>query len=78
MVEINELNKMGLKGILKELGEARANLFKVQFEVRTGQEKATHKIKNLKVYIAQILTILKARKEEFEKEEKPEKEPKKK
>jgi len=52
MAELKELRKMGLKGLLKELGEKRAELFKVQFEVRTGQEKATHKIKALKKYIA--------------------------
>ena len=80
MVEKDELTKMGLKGLLKELGETRADLFKAKFEVNTGQEKATHKIKRLKIYIAQILTIMNENKEQFEKEEKEEpkaKEPKK-
>lgn len=59
MVKSDELKKMGIKSLMKELEEARAQLSKVKFEVKTGQEKATHKIKNLKTYIARILTIMK-------------------
>lgn len=70
MVEQDELKRMGLKGLLKELGEARTELFKITFEVRTGQNKANHKIKQLKKYIARVLTIMNKRREEFEKEEK--------
>jgi ribosomal protein L29 len=73
MAELKELRKMGLKELLKELGEKRAELFKVQFEVRTGQEKATHKIKNLKSYIAQIMTVINEIKEEPVKKEEEEK-----
>lgn len=64
MVEKDELQKMGLKGLLKELGESRTELFKVQFEVKSGQEKATHKIERLKKYIAQILTMINKNKSE--------------
>lgn len=68
MVEKDELQKMGLKGLLKELSESRTELSKVRFEIKTGQEKATHKIEKLKNYIAQILTIINENK--FEPEEK--------
>ncbi|MFH1720709.1 MAG: 50S ribosomal protein L29 [Patescibacteria group bacterium] len=64
MVDLEELQKIPLKSLLKELGEARIELFKVKFEVETGQEKASHKIKKLKKYIAQILTIINDHKHE--------------
>ena len=67
MVEKDELQKMGLKGLLKELSESRTELSKARFEIKTGQEKATHKIKKMKNYIAQILTIINENKFEPEK-----------
>ena len=69
MFELIELQKMPLKGLLKELGEARVELFKTKFEVETGQEKASHKIKKLKKYIAYILTLINENKETLEKKQ---------
>ncbi len=61
MAEINlsttELRNLSDKELQKELDKARHNLAAMKISIRTDKEKAVHKAKNLKAYIARILTI---------------------
>ena len=66
-LDFKELKKMDMKRLMEELGKAKKELFKVNFDVRNGQSKNSHLIGNYKKYIAQISTLLNR-----EQEEKPE------
>lgn len=58
MRTIEELKKLGKPELQKELMEMRNELVETRFNVRNNQAKNSHAIKNLKKYIAQILTVL--------------------
>lgn len=57
MLTFEELRKSNTQTRQKELTEAKKNLYKAQFSVRTTTTKEIHKIRQLKKYIARILTI---------------------
>ena len=59
MKKIEDLKKLDAGKLLEELSENRKSLFKVKFEVRSGQAKNSHMIKNYKKQIARIKTLLK-------------------
>ena len=59
MKKIEELKKLDTKKLLEELNENRKELFRVNFEVKSGQSKNSHLISNYKKQIARIKTLLK-------------------
>ncbi len=59
MKKIEELKKLDVQKLLEELSENRKKLFKVQFEVKSGQSKNSHLISNYKKQIARVKTLLK-------------------
>lgn len=58
MKTIEELLKLDLEKLLEELNSVKTDLFKVTFDVKNGQSKNTHKIRNYKKQIARIKTII--------------------
>ncbi len=54
-----ELKKLDIKKLLEELNENRKELFKIKFEVKSGQSKNTHFISRYKKQIARIKTLVK-------------------
>lgn len=58
MFTLEELRKIDPKKLEEELKNAEKTLFKARFEVKSGQSKASNKIRNAKKYVAQIKTIM--------------------
>ena len=58
MYKLEELKKLEKKKLLEEIKKAEKELFKDGFEVKTGQPKASHKLRINKRYIAQMKTLL--------------------
>ena len=58
MFTLEELRKLDSKKIIAEIREVEKELFKVKFEVRSGQGKSSHLSRNKKKYIAQMQTVL--------------------
>lgn len=58
MITLPEIQKMTAKDIGIELAKARYQFGKLQFLVKTGQEKGAHKMKAAKKLVAQLLTVL--------------------
>jgi len=56
--EIKELSSMDLETLEKKLLEARRELFNFRFQQATRQLTNTSKIKDTKIRIARILTLL--------------------
>lgn len=59
MYSIKELRSSTKKELIQELEKARADVLKIRINVKTKHEKDRSKVKKIKYYIAQILTILK-------------------
>lgn len=59
MYSIQELRSSTKKELLQELEKSRAEILKIRINVKTKHEKDRSKVKKIKRYIAQILTILK-------------------
>jgi len=59
MKTTEELLKLEVAALHKELADSKAQLFEVKFGVKNGQNKSTDKIVKLKKYIARIKTLLK-------------------
>jgi len=57
MNKVSELKKMSAAELQQELETVKKDLFKMKFEVKTGASKASHEIRNLKKYLAQIKTV---------------------
>lgn len=57
ILSTTELRNLSDKELQKELDKSRHNLAALRISIRTDKEKAVHKAKNLKAYIARILTI---------------------
>lgn len=57
MNKVSELTKMSTAELQQELETVKKDLFKMKFEVRTGASKASHEIRNLRKYLAQIKTV---------------------
>lgn len=58
MKTLEELKKLDAKKLLEELQAVAKELFKVKFEIKTGQAKNNHEIKKHRRQIAKIKTIL--------------------
>lgn len=61
-IEIDQLRKMDSSKLQEELEAIKKELFKVSFEVKNGQSKNSHLVRNYKKYIARIQTILNSQK----------------
>jgi ribosomal protein L29 len=57
MKTLEELKKTDPKKLQDELQLAEKDLFKYSYDVKNGQSKNTHQIRNYKKYIARIKTI---------------------
>ena len=57
MLSLEELTKLSAKELDQELKQSTKDLFKIKFESNTGSSKATHTVRNLKKYRAQVKTI---------------------
>ena len=62
LIELDQLKKMDPKKLNEELTAAKKDLFKVSFEVVSGQAKNSHEIKAYRKYIAKIQTLLNSHK----------------
>jgi ribosomal protein L29 len=60
--ELEQLVKMDPKKLLAELKSLQEELFKHAYEVRTGQNKDSHLVRDYKKRIARIKTILHSQK----------------
>jgi len=58
-LEIVQLGEMEMEN---ELSRSRKDLLKTKFAIMNGHSKEIHTVKNLKRYIARLLTIMKERK----------------
>ena len=58
MFTLEELRKVDVKKLSEELRKAEKDLFKVRFEVKSGQSKSNYKVNKGRRYIAQIQTIM--------------------
>ncbi len=58
-MKFEELKKLDIKKLNEELNENRKALFKVKFEVKSGQSKNSHLINSYKKQVARIKTLLK-------------------
>ena len=58
-MKFEELKKLDIKKLNEELNENRKALFKVKFEVKSGQSKNSHLISSYKKQVARIKTLLK-------------------
>lgn len=70
MFTLEELRKIDIEKIKKELIDAEKTLYKARFGVKTGQSKDHHVINVNKRYIAKIKTILTQREKCAPKQEK--------
>ena len=61
MMKINKINEMSSPELEKELGELKAELFKLRFSLATNGLDNPLKIKEVKKDIARINTILRQR-----------------
>ena len=59
MKKLEDLKKLDASKLMEELNESRKSLFKIKFEVKSGQAKNSHMIKNYKKQIARIKTLMK-------------------
>jgi len=64
MFTLEELRKIDIEKIKKELIDTEKTLYKARFEVKTSQSKDHHMINVNKRYIARMKTILTQRKAE--------------
>lgn len=53
----SELRKLSDKDLALELTKAKHNLAVLKISIKTGKEKAVHQAKQLKSYIARVLTV---------------------
>ena len=60
-MKINEIKKMSLSDLEKELGELKQELFKLRFSLATNGLDNPMKIKEVKRDIAKIKTVLRER-----------------
>ena len=57
MLNITELRKLSVAELAAELKKAQFQFGKLRFAIKAGQEKATHKLKQVKKLIAHIQTV---------------------
>lgn len=70
MLTSSEIRQLSDFDLVAELGKSRNSLFRQKMGVKTGHLKDSHLIKNLKIYIARLLTEINHRKQFGEKVEK--------
>jgi ribosomal protein L29 len=58
MFTVEELRKLDTSKLREELKQAEKELFKIRFEVTSGQSKASHTVREKKRYVAQMKTIM--------------------
>ncbi len=58
MKTLEELKKTDTKKLQEELQLAEKDLFKYTYDVKNGQSKNTHQVRNYKKYIARIKTTI--------------------
>lgn len=59
MLTIQEIRALSDKELTTELAKARRELVRLKLAVRSGQEKATHKVRSYKNYVARLSTVVK-------------------
>ncbi len=59
MLKTDELKKLEAGKLLEELEKAKKELFKIRFDVESGQSKSHHLIGKRRKYIARIKTLIK-------------------
>lgn len=64
MKTLEELKKIDPKKLSEELQSAEKDLFKYTYDVKNGQSKNTHQIRNYRKYIARIKTIINLKRHE--------------
>ena len=64
MFTLEELQKLDIKKLKEEIQKAEKDLFRIRFEVTSGQSKASNLIEKSKIYMAQLNTVLGQRAEE--------------
>ena len=68
MVRVRELRDLGEHDLLERLESSKEELFNLRFQLATGQLDNPMRIKQLRHEIAQILTVLRERELEQERE----------
>jgi large subunit ribosomal protein L29 len=68
MVRVRELRDLGDQDLLERLESSKEELFNLRFQLATGQLDNPMRIKQLRHEIAQILTVLRERELERERE----------
>jgi large subunit ribosomal protein L29 len=69
MVRVRELRDLGDQDLLERLESSKEELFNLRFQLATGQLDNPMRIKQVRHDIAQILTVLRERELEQEREE---------
>ncbi|MFA4891067.1 MAG: 50S ribosomal protein L29 [Candidatus Gracilibacteria bacterium] len=64
MFTLEELRKLDIKKLKEEIQKVEKDLFKIRFDVKSGQSKAGHLVKKNKIYLARTNTILRERRDE--------------
>ena len=59
MLTKQEIRALPLKELLQEVLKSEHELLREKFAVKGGHSKASHVVKNLRIYIAQLQTIAK-------------------
>ena len=68
MVRVRELRDLGEQDLLERLESSKEELFNLRFQLATGQLDNPMRVKQLRHEIAQILTVLRERELEQERE----------
>jgi large subunit ribosomal protein L29 len=68
MTRVRELRDLGEQDLLERLESSKEELFNLRFQLATGQLDNPMRIKQLRHEIAQILTVLRERELEHERE----------
>ena len=68
MARVRELRDLGEQDLLERLESSKEELFNLRFQLATGQLDNPMRIKQLRHEIAQILTVLRERELEQERE----------
>ena len=68
MARVRELRDLGEQDLLERLDSSKEELFNLRFQLATGQLDNPMRVKQLRHEIAQILTVLRERELEQERE----------
>ena len=59
MLTLQEIRQLSEKALTEEITSAENDLLKIQFDIRNGSSKESHKIRQLKKYVARLKTLQK-------------------